>query len=485
MSHSHAACLSQSMVADIRHAVESQFAITEGANPMSKSQRIQFAGRHQSVRFQVEFLTGRGLLSAAALLCLLCSTGCFGFARYSITPDQMPAALCYGGKGVRVPVNYAMLGQVPPRDHIIGGGDVLGVFIRGVLPPDIDVVPITTGQVTLQRDYYPPLGNVETPAVGAPIAVSDNGTLPLPIVGNIPVAGLTVQQATDAIVKQLIETETVKEGREYVYVKLLRIRTKRIVVIREDSPVQNPSFITKESYPYAKRGTGTIVDLPEYENDVLHALGTSGGLPGIDVMDEVWVLRKQMLPAEFQNRFLEPTDEFDPVTMIETPQVTAIAKKLRLWTRPGENTPFNADDIILQDGDVVYLRPRQKDVYFTGGLLPGGSVPLPRDYDIDVLEAVAMANGSAGGFDGTSAGQYRAITGFRSAIPPTRVLVIRKLENGDQCTIRVDLRKAFSDSSERIIIQPGDFVTLQFRPSELAANIALGLVNFNYVIPNN
>src|SRR5262249_60035794 len=40
-----------------------------------------------------------------------------------------------------------------------------------------------------------------------------------------------------------------------------------------------------------RRGTGAVVDLPAYENDVLNALTRTGGLPGLDAMNEVVIQR--------------------------------------------------------------------------------------------------------------------------------------------------------------------------------------------------
>ena len=46
------------------------------------------------------------------------------------------------------------------------------------------------------------------------------------------------------------------------------------------------------------------------------------------------------------------------------------------------------------------------------------------------------------------------------------VTVVRRLPNYQQIHIRVDLNEAFRDMRENIIIQPGDIVVMQERPSE-------------------
>ncbi len=57
----------------------------------------------------------------------------------------------------------------------------------------------------------------------------------------------------------------------------------------------------------------------------------------------------------------------------------------------GVTPSFRPEDIILEEGDVVYIESRDAEVFYTGGLLPGGEFPIPRDYDLDVLGAMALA----------------------------------------------------------------------------------------------
>ena len=110
-------------------------------------------------------------------------------------------------------------------------------------------------------------------------------------------------------------------------------------------------------------------------------------------------------------------------------------------------------------------------VFYTGGQLPAGQWPVPRDYDIDVLEAIALAGGNAG--------VSTEITGAGSAVfPATRLIVLREL-CGEQVPIEINLRRAALDPSERIRIQPGDFIMLEYTPLELVGNIIVSNLRFN------
>lgn len=46
------------------------------------------------------------------------------------------------------------------------------------------------------------------------------------------------------------------------------------------------------------------------------------------------------------------------------------------------------------------------------------------------------------------------------------VVVLRQLPDGGQIPIKVNLYKAMRNPAERILIQPGDFIILQYTPIE-------------------
>ena len=45
---------------------------------------------------------------------------------------------------------------------------------------------------------------------------------------------------------------------------------------------RSPESVPRDGTIISKRGSGQIVRLPVYRNDVLHALAETGGLPGVD-----------------------------------------------------------------------------------------------------------------------------------------------------------------------------------------------------------
>ncbi|MDZ4848137.1 MAG: polysaccharide biosynthesis/export family protein [Pirellulaceae bacterium] len=416
---------------------------------------------------------------------LIFETGCITYSHHAIPADRLPPELRMCEKGCRVPVNLALLSQAPPRSYVIGAGDVLSIYIRGILPPNVDDnAPVLQNPQLLQTEYYPPIGTIMGPSAGIPIHVSDDGTIPIPIIGSIKVEGLTIQQAAEKIVQVVVEKKVVVKDREYIYVNLIRPRVHRVMVIREETKSDAQTIMPRTASSVAKRGSAEVVDLPAFENDILHALTASGGMPGTDALNEVWILRRGQRSDGMTDAVWDGASQAaNPAEFISCCPEGATAKRIQLWTRDGSSPCFSQADVILQDGDIVYLQARQQEVFYTGGLITGAEIPLPRDHDIDVLEAVAMANASVGGPGGAGGNVFRAGAGPGNIIPPTRALVLRKVGNGQQVAIRVDLERAVRDPKQRVNIQAGDFIMLYYKPGETFTNAALNFVNFTLLIP--
>jgi hypothetical protein len=423
-----------------------------------------------------------------ACLSLTSGTGCISFTRHAIPANRLPHQFHAPSKCNLNPINFSMLQGTFPSEHLIDTGDVLAITVQGVIPADSKtVLPVITGQSTLAREYYPPNGVVDAPNYGIPVNVRADGTIQLPLIAAAELRGLTLTEAAEKIRQAYIAKEIVREGNDQVNVSLLRSRVNRILVLREDASTEAANRIRKGEVVLHKRGSADVIDLPIYESDVLHVLASTGGLPGIDAYNEVWILRKNGGEAvdhtTIQGLIAAGTSPSDFV--LNTPaHMEAIRLPLKLC--PDEPVPFSDSDVILRDGDVVYIEPRRDEYFYTGGLLPGGQIPLPRDEDLDVLEAIAVAQGSVGGLGGTSSvSVLRTGAGLGNIVPPTRALVLRKLPNGQQLSIRVDLNRAMREPSERIRIMAGDYVMVYYKPGESASNALLSFFNINWIVRGN
>ena len=415
------------------------------------------------------------LVSLLTATCL-CQVGCL-----LVTPcrgtrvEEFDPPLAEPHKTGMVPLDLTLLTQQKPPTHIVGPGDVLNVFIQGVLPPGTTSTPtVQQPNANLQLEYYPPNGVLNGPSFGVPLQVTTTGVIRFPLIDDLDVSGLTVREVEDLLREQYVAKGIVEPGREKIVVTLSRSRVYRVLVIREDSAGDFPQMLNKQAVPYTKRGRAEVVDLPAFENDVLHALTATGGLPGIDAKNEVLILRST-----------------DAISLLDASScgvgqvirdVSEKATKIPLRVCQCHPEPFQPTDVILNQGDIVFV-PARDEYYYTAGLLPAGKIPLPRDDDLDVVEAIALSGGSTGGFGGSSGGSaiFRS-GGFGGVIPPSMVAVVRKSADGSQTLIRVDLAKAMKDPKERIVIQPNDVVYLHYTHAELFGNMVLNLLNFNFLV---
>ncbi len=169
------------------------------------------------------------------------------------------------------------------------------------------------------------------------------------------------------------------------------------------------------------------------------------------------------LPVE-EPHWRDMLSSFDPT--IESPNVIKIPVRLA----DGETPHFTEQDVTLEDGDIVFIESRETEVFYTGGLLGGGQYTLPRDYDLHVLEALSIAEGrNLGG--GTALKSIGGVSALNQdvATSASRLVILRKLPNGQRITIEVDLHKAMRYQQEDILVQPGDMLILSYTFPEAVA----------------
>src|SRR5262245_20704465 len=96
------------------------------------------------------------------------------------------------------PIQLTALRQEPPAVYRLAPGDVLGVWVEGVLGDRNTPPPVR----------FPEQGNLP-PALGFPLPVRENGTVPLPLIDPVKVEGLSVAQAQAEIVKAYTVTKKI------------------------------------------------------------------------------------------------------------------------------------------------------------------------------------------------------------------------------------------------------------------------------------
>ncbi len=553
----------------------------------------------------------RWILAAGLLLPVV--AGCAAFRPISGVPARyMPDDFRGQTRSGKQTIDLSLLRQTPPAAHLVDTGDVLSVYIEGELGKRDQPPP----------SFFPQNSDIP-PTVGFPIPVRDDGTISLPLIGALPVRGLNIRQVEEAIRQAMTIRQKLLNPDVRIFVALLQPRTYRILVIRQEAS----SDVTVGSQGQLnigalKRGTGKVVNLPIYKNDVLNALAETGGLPGLDAENAIYVIRGRrsaascptpgnppQIPPLYPSaahrldaviRSQSPDENFNPhadyrsaaggfsqprhgnpyvrpaqytlppappappaMWPAQPPQALGVpgpmlppqpvvplpdpnmapppanwttmdpvapqyqqappppgwsppqfAPSPESWTSPspplpdsswnapiaappgmtgdwphdlgtslddrhiiripvrlgaGEQTDIRESDIILEDGDIVFIESRETEVFYTGGLLGGGQYTLPRDYDLDVLGAIAVAQGQGGGSGSSRATQSQGGQSALNAdvsISASQLIVLRPLPDGTQLTIQVDLYEAIRNRNERIIVQPGDYLILQYTRGE-------------------
>ena len=410
-----------------------------------------------------------------ALLTTVSLTGCTAlFSPIDTIPaSRVPAQFLAEPQADKVPIDASRLRQPKPEFYTLDTDDVLAVFIEGVLG-DLDQAPPVN---------FPPPGSDLAPSIGFPVPVRDDGTMSLPLVQPIPVRGLTLQQAEALITRAYRDGPApILTDDNRIIVTLFRERTHRVFVVRQDNSSSQrgqqfqgqgrTSGVTDRSDLSSR---GFVLQLPAYKNDLLNALSQTGGLPGVNAKPEIRILRGDRLgvarrDAQLAEFYRTSRPEQFPYGILPTVEDSTNSITIPLRLGPGEVPTFRQEDIILRDGDIVYVDTRETDVYYTGGLLGGGEIPLPRDYDLDVLAAVSIAGQGIAASTRSNAGTFGG--GSVAQSQPTELIVLRRIPGDRQLNIRIDLNDAINDPRERILIKAGDTLVLRFKPQEELINFA-------------
>jgi protein involved in polysaccharide export with SLBB domain len=390
-------------------------------------------------------------------------------------------------------IPFLLLRRSPIETYRVGPGDTLGIVVDSILGDSSQYIPVRSGETP-----------DAPPSLGYPVVIRDDGTISMPQVAPINVNGMTISEIETALRKAYtIDKKIVQPEKFSAIVTLSRRRTIKVLVIRQDggggTSVSSSTIFGQTTVANSpKRGTGQQLELPIGDNDVLTALARTGGLPGVDAINEVVIERSRPETADeskdADGKKLEgpPKPKADPMDPTgakagasDKQPVKFVKQFIRipLRLRPGEPFNFTEQDIILQNGDVVFIAARDADVFYTAGLLGGGVFPLPRDTDLDVIQAIASVRGPLlnGAFSGNNL-QGSVVTSGIGTPNPSRCTILRKTAGGGEIRIKVDLNLAFRDYRVRPLIQSQDILVLQLSPAEAFVNYLTQVIKIDTVI---
>jgi protein involved in polysaccharide export with SLBB domain len=369
-------------------------------------------------------------------------------------PDDLKATTREGFD----PLPLTLLRQQRPDAYLLDKGDTLGIFIEGVIGAAETPPPVN----------FPDSAELP-PSIGYPFPIRPDGTISLPYVGSVELGGLTIEQAEQRVIEAYMAKEILRPEDQRILVTLMRPRTVKVLVVRDDASqgsvsVSSNSLVglgtTETTIGGGRRSEGQVLELPAYENDVLNALARTGGLPGSESSQEVVIQRGYWRDAAGT---AGSGGTAVPEAGTDQPRDTRIPLRIR----PGQSPGFRPEDVILQNGDIVTVRGRDPELFYSGGLLPAGEYFLPADYDLKVVEAVLRVRGPLlnGGLN--SSNLSGAVVGAGTGNPsPNLLSVLRKTPGGGQVNIRVDLDEAVRDPRQNIVVQAGDILILQEAPDQ-------------------
>jgi protein involved in polysaccharide export with SLBB domain len=402
-------------------------------------------------------IRSRGWSLALLMATVAFGNGCAALSNpvaAGVPVSMLPKEVLARPKAELVAVPLTLLRLKEQAAYKLDKGDVLAVIAGDLFGPEQVQPPLST----------PNPGEGVESTVGYPVPVRDDGTisLPNPKIPPINVKGKTTEQVEAYLRRALTGAEPgfpeiFKEGGAKISVQLMRKRRFRVSVIRSDiagGPVNIGGVLTSQG-----RTFGSVVTLEAGRNDVLNALNASGGTPGNDAKNEVWIYR----------------GEYDPANPAKG------QARIPLKIYPDQQLTISEADITLNEGDILVIPGREAEVFYVGGIINSRQIPLPREVDFDVIAAVAVANGPIinGAFQNNQFVAQSIATGLGTP-SPALVNVLRQLPNGSQLNIRIDMDRALKDPRERILMQPGDILLMQERPYEAFARYLTQQFRFNF-----
>lgn len=237
---------------------------------------------------------------------------------------------------------------------------LLGVSSRGQSTYRLDcgdVLAIAVFGLTEQADdfevFYPDAKQAgANPGFGKPVLVASDGTISLPHLGRIEIRGFTVKQARDAINREYIAANVLKN--EYaVMLSLVQKRTVRVTVL-ETASEGFPSKVTRLRLE-----------------------------PGFDQLVGAIAAARPVDPRS-RVRVLKPGIHGDRVGLSGGSQNLGSIEKRDTARQERE----------LQDGDTVLIESSPTGRFFTGGDMRNGQQTLPRRGELALLQAIASQGGT-------------------------------------------------------------------------------------------
>jgi polysaccharide export outer membrane protein len=258
--------------------------------------------------------------------------------------------------------------------------------------------------------------------------VGRDGTVELPVVGKIALAGVTGESAKVAIIQACHQQGVAQTP--LVQVSLVQPRQHRVTVT---GAVQHPGVYM------LPRQSSTLVSALAQAGGLSREAGTTISIHSRKTTTEAAPAGTEVLAAFGPAPGAPTGNAVQPAILNQSASPPAEHREIRLT----EGSP----DLTVQelaDGDVVSVERRDPPaVVVTGMVHKPGRYDFPIGSDFRVLDAIASAQGTT----------YKMID---------TVLVCRAVAGqNDRVMIQVSLREASRKQNENILLQPGDVIAVE------------------------
>lgn len=229
-------------------------------------------------------------------------------------------------------IPWGLLQREPTGEHVLAPGDVLGVYIVGVLGGENQIPPVRL-----------PTASNQPPSLGYPIPIRQDGTIPLPMIDDPMVAGLTIPEAEKKVSDAYTVDRKLLHKGSPIILSVMRPAHIRVLVFRQDTGDALQSFRSAAQRPVTGNSNGFDLALPASQADILTALAMTGGLPGDDAQ-EILVYRHG--------------DE-------------RTTQRIPLFYPKGKTIELSDEDVTLHEGDIVVVKPAGSKTSRAAGTLQG------------------------------------------------------------------------------------------------------------------